>query len=100
MPNATAEQDYSRELQPLDWMPGLSWLPCRGVAWKGREGVFCKGRVLKEMQAVVTAQLCRKFSVKHEERLGQQKTNLLSFLKVRKTFGELAMGAGRSGGER
>lgn len=70
MPNATAEQEeYSREFQLLHWMPGVSQVPCRSIVWKGRRGiVFCKGsegRVLKEMQAVVTVQLYRKFSVKH-----------------------------------
>lgn len=70
MPNATAEQEeYSREFQLLHWLPGMSRLACRSVVWKGRSGgVFCKGsegRVLEEMQAVATVQLCRKFSVKH-----------------------------------
>lgn len=96
VPNATAErEEYSREFQLLRWMPRVSWVPCRSVVWKGRRGVvFCKGsegRVLKEMQSVVTVQLCRKFSVKHSGRLGQQKASLLSFLKVRKAFGQLTI---------
>lgn len=35
---------------------------------EGKGGIFCKGscgRVLKEVEAAVTAPLCRKFSVKH-----------------------------------
>ena len=67
-----------------------------GVLFRREEEVsFVKGneeRVFKEMQAVVTVQLCRKLSVKHEERLGQQKANVLSFLQVRKTFGQLTIG--------
>lgn len=37
VPNATAKQDnYSRELELLDWRFGKSWMPCRSVVWKGR----------------------------------------------------------------
>ena len=44
-----------------------SWGPARVLFGRDGEEPFVGrwGRVLKEVQAVVAAQLCRKFSVKH-----------------------------------